>query len=110
MLRISDFLKDLAHVTILTLLDRSDFLHNIREQVLNEHLCFFVTIHPRVNLNPDHFAQLVGYLNLVSFKTVNLVPDSVVCLSDFSPNIDLLLSAGHLLLPYPAVDTSDLGL
>lgn len=77
---------------------------------MHKHFGLFVTIHALINLDSDHFRHFVGYLNLIAFKAIDFVPHRVVYLSNLCTQVNFLLSSGHLFLPDPAVDTSDLGL
>ena len=105
-----DFLQDLANVAVLAFLNSGHFIHDILEEVLDEHFGFLVTIHALIDLNTDHLAQLVRYLNLTALESIDFVLDGIVDLSELRSQIDFLLGASHLFLPNPSVNASDLSL
>ena len=108
LLSLLNFFEDLANLAILALFDRSHLIHHVSEQVLNEQFCLFVTVHALVDLNSNHFTQLVRDLNLIVFETINLVADRVIDLSDFSTQVHFLLSPSHFFLSDPSINTADL--
>ena len=110
LLSLLDFFEDLANVSILAFFDGADFSHDILEEVLDEQLRLFVTVHSLINLNSDHLTQLVSYCHLAALEAIDFVSNRVVNLGHFSPQSDFLLAASHLLLPDPAVDAADLSL
>ena len=103
-----DFLENLADLTILALFDRCNLIHHVSEQVLDEQLCLFVTVHSLVDLHSNHLTQLVRDLNLIVFEAIDLVADRVVDLGDFGTQINFLLSPGHFFLANPSIDTANL--
>ena len=105
-----DLLEDLANVAVLAFLNSGHFIHDILEEVLDQHFGFLVTIHALIDLNADHLAQLVRYLNLTALESIDFVLDGIVDLSELRSQIDFLLGASHLFLSNPSVNASDLSL
>ena len=110
MLCIFDLLEDLADRPVLTLLDRCNVTHHVLKQVLDEDARLFVTVHSLVDLYLYHLTQLVRDLGLTTLKPIYLEADRIVDFSYFSAKIDLLLSASHLFLSNPAIDTAELSI
>ena len=81
LLGLFDFLKDLSNVAVLTFFDSSNFVHDVLEEVLNQHFGFLVTVHTLVNFDTDHLAQLVGYLNLAALEAIDFILNRVIDLS-----------------------------
>ena len=108
LLSLLDFFEDLADLTVLALFDCSHLIHHVSEQVLNKQFCLFVAVHALIDLNSNHFTQLVSDLNLIVFETINLVADRVVDLSDFSAQVHFLLSPSHFFLSNPSINTANL--
>ena len=108
LLSLLNFLKDLADLTILAFFDRSHFIHHVSEQVLYEQLCLFITVHALVDLNSNHFTQLVSDLNLIVFEAIDFVADRVINLGDFSAQVYFLLRSCHFFLTDPSINTADL--
>ena len=108
LLSLLNFLKDLADLAILAFFDRSHFIHHVSEQVLNEKFCLFVAVHALVDLNSNHFTQLVSDLNLIVFETIDFVADRVIDLSNFSTQVYFLLSPRHFFLADPSINTANL--
>jgi hypothetical protein len=92
----------------LALFELTNFSHHVLEQVANEQLGILVALHALVNLNPDHFANLVRYLQLLAPKAINLVSDAIADFRELRTQVYFLLCSRELLLPKPSVDATDL--
>lgn len=110
LLRILHVFQDFGNRAILSLLDRTDFVHDVFEQILHEHFRVLIRRQPLIDLNLDHFGQFVCDLQLCLFEGVDLVANRVVDFGNFTANGHFLLGPRQFFLSDPRVDPSNLSL